>query len=443
MASNSSSSSAANSPFSPSASQLIQLPDAQNRHKDLKDLLYDLIECLPPEVLAIIVDYESYEFQGKYRTKYTAERNSVSDVAVISEDVVAIVYDSRDTPYLPPSLKMRIWNLRRNECVSEWRFTGGEICYCAGFLVSVSADVFKPGNVELLFHVPQTGDVVMSFRCNSPFLPLRLLLPHLPSDVTDAFICASIDRKSLVLWTRAPSHATQFDAKYSGMKDENEWKRESDDRKCWHQQWAIPLCTEIKSIDNRFHSWSDWNWRNEALIHSCTQIDASYFAVSLFDHDSNRIQIWQLDANESQCHLISEFQNKELGLKFVSNSPVLIYQRLGSHFHDLYVHDVQRPSFNFDNAIYILAPQELKLIAEMCMFENGQMVTAEMNGRIRLWDLSSRECVKEWDWNSLDIFSNADPEYGSTSYANLRLRPLPNGHLLIFDTWKAQVVELY
>ena len=51
-------------------------PLTESRGKKLKKLLYDELDPMPPELIAIIVEYENYELQGKCfntRTKHTAE----------------------------------------------------------------------------------------------------------------------------------------------------------------------------------------------------------------------------------------------------------------------------------------------------------------------------------------------------------------------------------
>ena len=130
--------------------------------------------------------YESYEFQGKYMTKYRIDEadSTVQDVLVISNQLIAMLIDAQNgSQHL-----IKIWNHETKECVAswkDWRIAG----YCAGLVGSFSKTDYRKMIPTLSFHDITTGQTAMAIRVKPPLLRLDPL-PCSPS--VFCFRCVSL-----------------------------------------------------------------------------------------------------------------------------------------------------------------------------------------------------------------------------------------------------------
>lgn len=390
-----------------------------HRQKDLKALLFDQIECFPPEVIDIIVDYESFEFEGKSRIRCTLEKDGILDLLVISDHLIASLDDSKT---------VNIWDLgsESGKCVGSWKsaLQAHRLAFCANLVVVSTLESI------LEFYKPITGKLEMTIRGGRNPLPLHPLLPHLPSQVTDAFLCASTSY-SLSLWIRSPSFASQPHSKLSGMKTDKEWKAASEERKYWREAWST---------------------RVNATVRVLVQMSASLFALLVSGlYDKQRLEIWHLDAESDVCIELRDFTSDRLSAQLVSisNPPSLLFQRVPFNNPggvEIYLHDTQSANkLGFLDSERILTLSGTQNTAWMCLCAFGQLATSDADysekkekkentsaARARVWDIPSKDCLAEW----------INP-FGENALHASRLQPMPNGRLLAYAPSEKTIIELF
>ena len=285
--------------------------------------------------------------------------------------------------------------------------------YCAGRVV-------KYQNTDSLhFHDFQTGQMELNLPGTWPIVPLHPLLPHLPSHVTDAFICATAfsDDKHFALWARSLLYGLKFDAQCSGMKDDDEWKAANEERRCWHKKWQLKLCDTAWGV--------------------LTQLDASYFAAFSGKIGLGQFQIWQFDANLDSCRMVSTFPVyhwSERRCERIPHSNLMIYETFGEdRTRDFNVCAYDSPSSKIEQVLNYKIETKGNVTFCWHICENGLLATVEdRTGHIKLWDLASKECVQEWTVPKLHSIC-----------PDAHLVSLHNGHLLWHLQEGHEIVELY